>query len=502
MGVSSAVESYQSQSHGRTASAPLERALSAHAAGQLTRDLLFESVIALQGEERPTAEKWLEGARSCVTVAYLAQRLPLDDRQKAACGEYYKQLVAGGYWKHLQLGEALLALAAEWLGISAPPCKPRQLPTGAASLDYSGFYSELQLPHQQLHAELGICWALLGAASKQRPLVDAAIHLAEWQLNLLDSHAQPMAGMFNREQDGCPDRLHAIQALLFELTARLSQRGDLAAIASAQRSRMAKGLAHPPLVAVAEGWMHSHLASITASSHVLPEVICDPHSSLVGCRQAEYSVIATLCGGFSGLGTYRGSEVGIVSYGPAELPLGECTKYGILRPVPQKDVLGTSITLKAEKHQFDIRGRVQMAAPLGAWLDVRQDFQNGRLGIQTTFYSLEPLKKLAFCFFVDAPQCTVDQGETLKAQSLDRYTGPVRPVHIEGPNERITITALSNRGEMQVIPLAGGPNFWGSRFLIAQVLDPTQFSYSWQIRDAQDGPNGQGPRARQKPIQR
>ena len=72
-------------------------------------------------------------------------------------------------------------------------------------------------------------------------------------------------------------------------------------------------------------------------------------------------------------------------------------------------------------------------------------------------------------------------GQLIKPRSLDRYRGKPQPATIQGHEGTVTIVPDCGEGEMQVIPLSGGEDFWGSDFLIAFRIDPNRPRCQWKI---------------------
>lgn len=467
----------------------LDAAVCAYLSDQLSSQQLWDCLNTLQSaEETQDLAGWLQRARDCALIAGLSAEISAPENFRVALASVFKQLKISAYWKEFQLGDALLAVCSEWLRLPYDKVLPKQAPTGLAPLEWGGHWIAAQLPHQGLHAELATWWAVLAQLSGDKSYRSAAVAAADWQLNLLGLDSLPLHGLFTREEEGNPDQLLAELSLLYQLTAKLGERSDFNSHSLAQARALQNAKASVPAVCafLAQRFAHSAPAEQQAS---LPSVICDPHATLVGCRHGQLSVAATLCGGNSGLGALHCSTIDVVTYGPQSLPLGDCSQFGVTRPASLSAADASDVSLCAERDHFDLRGRVQVShsesnfkssAPL-AWLDVRQEFQAGKLNIHSTVYPVHTQAQLAFSFFVDADICHVDESQEIRALSFDRYSGPVRSVSFVSEDQKLSLTALSAKGEMQVIPLSGPPNFWGARFLVAYLLDNKHPQYAWQL---------------------
>ena len=119
--------------------------------------------------------------------------------------------------------------------------------------------------------------------------------------------------------------------------------------------------------------------------------------------------------------------------------------------------------------------------PGGFWIDTRLEFQKAHLSIETVFNGIFDQKIFAFVFFAKAPTCLVDGRQAIEPRSFQRYQGKIRPVYLKGERASLAIEAGHKDGEMQVIPLGGGQNFWGADFLIAYQCNSDEECYRWQL---------------------
>jgi len=88
---------------------------------------------------------------------------------------------------------------------------------------------------------------------------------------------------------------------------------------------------------------------------------------------------------------------------------------------------------------------------------------------------------VAFTFFVKADNCLVGGVQSVKPRSFSRYQGRVASIQMQGKLSSLSLEAHHKHGEMQVIPLGGGDNFWGADFLVAYILNPAESRYQWHI---------------------
>lgn len=485
-------ELYKKQFQNKQEAPPMDQAVCAF----LDKHPIDESVeLARQTTEANSAWEQLDNLRNTLALTWMAYRKPVHWTSRWECLPLVQELYKKPLWRDCQLHEALLALNCQLAGLAHHELRIQQCPSGAAALEPKCYWPWAGVPQLQAHAELGILWATLGQLRQSERLLDAAYNTALWQTQTLDSRGLPQLGLYNPEQDASWTKTLASNALLFHTAACIRQDQAMAGLAHKQIKALTQSSyleAIPAWLAVlSEGWTDTP----EPMEGPLREVIFDPHTALAGYRDEQHSVACTLCGGNTGLGSFQTGDVAILSYGPQVLPLDHCRHFGI-----ESACEGTSqhnpTQVQVGAGGFKMQGRVRVASvasepggraqfrvgePSGRWLDLKQEYQYKQLSIQGSVYSLHPLDTLSFTFFVKGIRCVVDQEQTLNPRSLNRYHGKVRSVRVEGAENQITISTLPGKGELEVIPLSGGRNFWGADFMIAHVLDPETFHYTWRI---------------------
>ena len=95
---------------------------------------------------------------------------------------------------------------------------------------------------------------------------------------------------------------------------------------------------------------------------------------------------------------------------------------------------------------------------------------------------LETEEEIAFTFYLQTPHCQLENGTELQRRSLDQYHGASSSVWCRSNNNQLVITSDHLFEEMQLIPLGGGSNYWGTDFLLAFPLGKKQNTFSWNIK--------------------
>lgn len=453
-------------------------------------------------------ENWRE--LLAVNLMTSLQEIPQVYRQAVLTD--FQELSKFSFWAEFQLQSAFLALNNHLLGLESIALQPYLLESGAVPLDYAGHWRWGEIPHIRFHAELGILWCLLGKVGNQSQLVEAAVKLAEWHLNTLDFNFVPFSGLFIQETDACLCSLLSYNYLLFHAIGVLAEKPEMEHVAQKQLEQLER-IAQPekmqiaPLTVLLEAWIErlkqgKDLEKLRSVKFELPTEIQDPYTALVGHRSSTLNLVCTAFGGKTGLGCMHCHDIQIVNYGPQHLPLGECEGFGI-EGGSYSYQNHLPATMECMKNEFFIQRAAHLAAKpdytpstdtvffrkgeySGIWLTVSQHFQVDTLHIETSFLGVKQSDALAFTFFLKGHYCTlVNEGKNgtkqLHPQSLDRYQGRLQKVCLYGERTVITLDALWNEGEMQLIPLAGGDSFWGADFLLAYILPVGVSTLKWNI---------------------
>lgn len=402
-------------------------------------------------------------------------------------------------WQELQLVSVYKTLCYCLLGQPIKDLPIHQNKSGAVSLEWGGYWSWGGVPHNRIHAELGLLWCLLGQLTEDKRYLKAAESLANWQLNTLDHNFLPFIGLFSQEEDASETRLLINNFLLFSAIATFANRSDMAAVAEKQYARLATlspsiATEFSSLQLAYDRWLSKYPKISPALPH-LPDVFKDDQLVLAICRSNLGSAVSTLAGGGTSMGAMYRGDVKIVSFGPQHLPLGDCGSFGV---ESQLDGLAEAqMKISEVDKMYCIQGLTRLTpyqkkSPLqatfrngehsGFWIDTKQSYQDEQLSIETVFRGLFDIGSLAFAFFVKAQSCAVETIKVVNLRSFDRYQGEVKTIILQGNKTSLTIEAGQKLGEMQVIPLGGGNNFWGADFLVAYLLDSQESKYSWLIK--------------------
>ncbi len=454
---------------------------------------------------------YLDQLRHLLALSLLTKLFPDFQKYQAAVAAQFQEIRQRSYFPGFQLSGAMIALIAFVLGLSVVMPRPELLPSGAAPVEVNGDWSWSNFPHPSVHAELGLIWALLGKISDNQECLLAAQRVAEWQVNTLDGWSRPLLGLFAQEKSSTLARQLTVNCLLFMAVS--------SPFASAQAEQLKQLFQEnapiyiPAWLTLCAFWMEQlgiHAVQATPAAFALlgsasfGNVIYDPHTALVGHRDSQTSVVATLFGGNTGMGAFQGIDVGVVSYGPQVLPLGDCRGFGIERGFVLGRSIESDIVSTCQESGFSLQGKSRLVMPPEvacsaitfhnpavnlSWIESRQRYEGKLLEITASFLSLTAdLKNLAFVFYVKSPLCVVDGLYRLLPQSLDRYQSASCRVDFKGEKTHLYLEAVGEKegteegSRMEVIPLAGGDDYWGADFLVAYFFESgTLEDHRWTI---------------------
>lgn len=474
--------------------------------GQIIEQKQFENLVedCKWEESLFSSEVAQANWKRLLTLSVFCSLVPLD---YASIAEKVRLFERYPWDQTSQYFRSIVALSHALSHLPVPEVGAHLLESGAALIDLHPYCPWLSLPYTPQHFEFGVFLCMLFLINKQANLKETVLRIAHWQLNTLGVEARPLPGLFVKEKEGRTLYHLCSSYLLFQSAALLDDSQQFATIAEITLQDIHAHVVYTGekidvLWALVENWLFknanlsnkpskSDLTPFTCSSNLkLPEQIYDPATALVGFRSAEQHVVCTLHGVQTGLGGIRQKDVEIVTYGPQYLPLGDCQGFGIQgNPLSDQGARRSSIELK--KGAFVLKGCTRMpdqhsSVPSvlgkfrGIWLEIEQEYKKPRFQLNARFLSLEGWEGIAFSFFIKAKRCKIES-RILSPRTLERYEGAGMTVVFEGEEEKLALQPLFSVGKMEIIPLAGGDDFWGADFLAAFHLSVEESRYQWQL---------------------
>ena len=395
-----------------------------------------------------------------------------------------------------QYFRSLVAINHAFAKMPIPEVGPHLLESGAALIDLHEYCPWLSLPYTPQHLEFGIYLSLLALLAKRSDFQETVVRIATWQINLLDAHGDPLPAFFVREKEGRSLNHLVLHYLLFRCASLFSTENSFSSLAEAALKTIdsilpkTKETINPLSILIDECLNQFRTSQFDSSFPLqLPEHLYDPSTALVGYRTEMQQVVCTLHGEHTGLGALRYGNIDIVNYGPQYFPLNDCEGFGIEGNALSDRGVRRSV-IEWRRASFILKGCTRMVDQpssrshlghfRGIWLEVVQEFKKPHFYLKTTFLGLDGWEEVAFSFFVKASSCKIQSRELLP-RTLDRYHGEAKTLLLDDGKNRLELRPLSFEGKMEVIPLAGGSNFWGADFLIAYMMTADQRNYQWHI---------------------
>ncbi|MBS4168521.1 hypothetical protein [Parachlamydia sp. AcF125] len=402
-------------------------------------------------------------------------------------------------WEEFQLVTALKAVLGALTGLPVTLPQPSQLKSGAAFLEWRGLWRWGKATHGRYHADLGFLWAILGYLKQESSLIEASHHLAKWHLNTLNADFFPIQSLFVLEENASLKQHLISNYLLFQAMALLKGDPHFGFIAARQLDYLKEVQPEklPDDLLLFDMYLSQIGQGVSSQEVSLGDPwIFDQEVGLIGYRSTERTILCAGNGGQTGLGYVKQSQVEIVNYGPQFFPLGDCQRFGIEGSRFQSNLPAWKMnltekgfeiksTLGLTPQQMDLQSLPNFRNGLSSqiWVDVEQAFviKENILSISASFMSLNEVQELAFVFFVSADCCQVEEGSIFYPKTFAHYRGNSASILLKKGDSHLLIKATAEQGHVEVIPLAGGDNFWGADFLIAYRVDSSQQTFCWDI---------------------
>mgnify|MGYP000585431839 CR=1 FL=1 len=376
---------------------------------------------------------------------------------------------------------------------------------GSILLEYGCHLSWAGIVQQPFLAELGTLLALYGEISQDPLILKQADLVCKWQKLMLDCNGIPVHGLFSQEKHGSMLSSLAWNYLLFATVGTFLEKNEFLIIAKRQQDHFKKNSdlfsSNLPLIfGVLENFIHQNdlffdLEEVGLFSQI-DHFVHDSDHALVGVRSQKITSISTTLGGKTGLGAYLlNPYLGVVTFGPQQLPFDDCDGFGIESAqwlqkkfnsgITQITPTGYSIKgfAKLTNNKFSIEHYATFGNSKHSedWIDITQILNNSKLDIQIAFLTFKSTEVFSFTFYVKASTCKINQQILIKSKSLEKYSGDVAFIECINEEKRFTITPHFNVGTMEIIPLTGGNDFWSGDFLIGFSISDTTLRYNWTL---------------------
>lgn len=347
-----------------------------------------------------------------------------------------------------QLQQAYLSLAAHLLQLEPLPLFPEQLPNGAALLHTSG----ASLPEPRELAELGTIWMVLGACLKNELLVRAGLKVATWHVHLLDREGRPHLSLWSPAETFSLAALQEWSYALFQAAYLLTGHAGFHTLATLFQEGATPTTA--ALLTQMQG-----VAQLTPPRSLAEEVSV----GILKFATSDMSLMAHVSGWNSGFLSVHKKELALLNCGPHVGPYDVARQFGIARTLRKSGRTFQDVHWEKSAYHCHLRGWTQvLATPLWVHLDIKA--QSAQVTCEIAFQEGD-LREASLLFFLKGARLTVGGKQLLEPGALTQYEGEAKALELSGREEIMTF-APETVGSMRIIPLAGGPHFWGADFLV------------------------------------
>jgi len=452
---------------------------------------IFEPTLLKNGVSPFELIRCYQKALSLLLI--VKENLELQKENLNSLQELVQKLMGANTWKEFQLASLYKCLFKYFLNLffganyNIQPPEITFLEGGSAPFESGNHWSWGLICHPCFHAELGSLLSLWGDLTSDELAKNEAKKIANWQINNLDAEYFPFVAMFTQEGSTTNKELLAFNAALFYSVARNC---ELTVIADKQMQALQsetienKRSSLLPFILI-KWFSKKHFVQSCSEKNSLPSSFQDSSLAIVGYRSSAVSSFATLFGGGTGMGAYQVADVKVINFGPQHLPLGECLGFGVEGFLPkyvktaQTSDLGYTLEGISRITPF-IDVSYQSIEPMATYrtgksctyyLNSCLKLVENELSISLQLQGIMKNMPLAFVFFVQAKNCVVNKDKTVHPRSFQSYIGKNGPIEFFGEKGKIQLNALDYEGELKVIPLGGGHNFWGADYLVAFDLN-------------------------------
>lgn len=446
----------------------------------------------LQEDFSDTPFHHIEGYRKLLALLIITKSSSkLKDSFSKTSEEIYQKLNSTFTWDEFQLLSAYKLLINHLLEKNTPnQIHPITGHSGYAPLETGHHWSFGEIPLQPYHAELGILWTLIGIETNSKKFLAAGEKIAKWQLQLTDNNFFPLSGLFTHEVNGNPKEILGWNNCLFHLIGNATNKENYLYAIQGESQQ-----AHP-LTTIVQSWKQFPTAKTPITPPPRPINSKCEELGMILHRDPKKTVSAHLFGARTSIGSYTVDQsLAIVGYGPQYQPLGECAGFGVESSEYTQNKF-PSVSIKVSQKGFNLSGYTKLpgkkiyshpysiagnSSHSECWLDINQELEEDRLTISLELLEYQSTPPLSFLFFVKAEEIKISKDYALKPNTLDRYVSKIVAIELKTQEKSLSISPNFTNGEMEVIPLAGNENFWGSDFLIGYSVEDKELKHQWTI---------------------
>lgn len=400
--------------------------------------------------------------------------------------EIIRKICTNGYFRNCPLIEVFQDVIFFLLKGQLPHHLPKIFTKGGVAVESLSVEKNRSLPDLERNALLAIMCFLLGRMIPNEEWLNGSVQIATWCLKLLDQNFSPFVSLWKEGIDYKEKDLLTTLYLLFDGVGSYCAQ-DLMEIAKErcqEKMAMAKDALSLPyfyhlLGQEIDRWKAGK-NSQCSEKEKNEKVWFDSDALLIRYAGAHFDSALTFLGYHSSLGAIHTGDVQILAMGPQVFPLGDLSRFGIVRFPPAKSLLG-ELEWKKIENGYSVRGCAALASlhEEELWIEVKNTVEQEKFSLSIQLHG-EFQERIAFAFFVRAKSCVIDGQKEMSFNTFQRYQGAVRKVSFKEKSTTLEIRA-QNLSCMHLIPLGEAQDFWHSHFLLAYEISPQKGISSFVI---------------------
>ena len=454
-----------------------------------------------------TPESYLCRLRKLVSLSFFHTFQPHLET-KHSIQKIYRHLHTQGFWQEFQIGQALYVLGCDLVGLQTPILKPKQLSKGGILVESGDHFPDGGVADLRLNGELALIWMFLGWKLDREELIDRALRWVYTSMGLFDHEGRPFRGVWVRGSEYHPLLFHSLYLLLFSVSSKIVIDPEMDRIACSLL-RLLEGVDTPSfdvaslffiLLSLGFKQLEEKKPYSRMASHSYSKRQMDRSLGYASFRQERFSLACSFSGVNTGMGVFHKKYVRILSFGPHGSPLGDLDQYGVYRTSslslsqPFRDLeisrgsdhfsaYGWTRTFSSkfsdEMAQNRSLNRVSDSSLSKQWIYLSLEVSGSKMVVTSRLLKREEKSPFFFAYFIVAERAHIGSC-SLAPSTLNRYQGENREIVFEKGGERLSLNPQTE-GQMDVIPLAGEPYFWGADFLVAFLFEESLKGCTWEI---------------------
>lgn len=368
-----------------------------------------------------------------------------------------------------------------------------QTKSGFCSLYSENHWRFFKVPFIDQHAEFATLLLLLGKLTQNPSLVNQGYKSALWHTKNIDPHFTPYRGFLSNHLHTDYFDVVLKQGILLHLASLALEDKEMAFLAKSHFSFILKAEPYQLKKISLSSLLVWKLINQLFQNQLTPVHVdlssetFEEEMPIAGYRSEKISLLCSLTGNNSSMGTLKFDDLEIAAFGPQLSDLGDGKGFGFIGlneneknfELQKKSDAFTLKKVVGLPHFTIESSLLNMWQHPKCWLDTKLTYEKEYFTVK-----IKPLRlnqEVYFVFYVIADQCLIKGEKKILYQSLEQFQGKACSVSFLNKTKIMTFDPLLKEGSMKIIPLEGGQSFWGANYLIAYHLNNKYSTFEWKI---------------------